>query len=46
MCPLGGHFGPRHMIYTNLVEFFLMMLPNIKALGLCVSDKIFHIFSL
>ena len=40
-------FGPRDIICTNLVEVTLVMLiPNIKAIGLLVSvKKIFSWFS-
>ena len=42
-----GHFGPRDITWTNLVEVHLVMLhkKNIKALSLKVSEKkIFHVF--
>ena len=40
-----GHFGPRGIIYTNLLEVHKVhIIPNIKALGLMVSDKkIFYV---
>ena len=43
----GAIFGPRDIIWTNLVESTSgCYIPNIKALGLMVSDKIFSCFSL
>ena len=49
--PWGGViFSPRGIIRTNLVEVYYVMNPNIKAIGLVVSDMnkkiMFHYISL
>ena len=41
-----GHFGPRGIIYTNLLEVHKVMLhTKYQALGLMVSDKNFFYVS-